>query len=64
MKDSASVKAFKAVNSTTVIKQFLNEPVFPEGWYKSVYEALDAFNSDNPEVKEPVRKAGRPRKAE
>lgn len=62
MKTQAAIKAFKAVSKTTVIKQFLSEPVFPEGWYKSVQEALEAFSPDGKE--DTPRKAGRPRKAE
>lgn len=62
MRTESVIKAFKAVSKTTVIKQFLSEPVFPDGWYKSAQEALDAFS---PEGKEDApRKAGRPRKAE
>ena len=62
MMKQAEVKAFKAVNKTTVIKRFLFDEKFPEGWFPSQREALEAFVDDI--VQEAPRKAGRPKKAE
>lgn len=74
MSKSEEIKAYKAVNDSTVIKKFLREDEkMPEGWFRNADSALANYVPE--EVKAPpvvsddgeaivVRKVGRPKKAE
>lgn len=65
MSKRVEIKAFQAVSADVVVKQFLSEPVFPDGWFATAAEALAAFKPEQEQAPvEAARKPGRPRKAQ